>query len=50
MLLEGGTVKAPMARANVYWLVGQFAAEGLLESVGPDAVRLGAKGFAEEVR
>lgn len=38
-----------MARSTVYWLVGQYADEGLLETVGPDTVRLGAKGFANEV-
>lgn len=48
-LMEAGKIKAATARATVYWLVGQFASEGLVESVGPDLVRTGAKGFAEEV-
>lgn len=34
----------------MYWLVGQFAAHGLVEGCGPDVVRLGAKNFADEVR
>lgn len=50
VLLEAGRIKAPTARATVYWLVGQFADEGFVESLGPDLVRTGAKGFAEEVR
>lgn len=49
VLLEAGKINAPAARATVYWLVGQFASEGFVESVGPDLVRLGAKGFADEV-
>jgi AP-3 complex subunit beta len=48
-LLEEGKIESPVARANVYYLVGQFANEGLLESGAPDVVRLGAKGFAQEV-
>ncbi|GAA5972420.1 hypothetical protein JCM11641_001836 [Rhodosporidiobolus odoratus] len=36
------------ARATVYWLVGQYAGEGLLEGCGPEVVRLGAKGFKDE--
>ncbi|KAI5474955.1 AP-3 complex subunit beta-2 [Pseudohyphozyma bogoriensis] len=48
LLLEAGRIKAPVARANIYWLVGQYAAEGLYDTVAPDAVRLGVKGFAEE--
>ncbi|ORY50688.1 Clathrin/coatomer adaptor, adaptin-like protein [Leucosporidium creatinivorum] len=47
-LMDAGKIKAPTARATVYWLVGQFANEGLVESVGPDLVRTSAKGFAEE--
>lgn len=49
-LLQAGKITAPTARATVYWLVGQYAGEGLLDTVGPDTVRLGAKGFADEVR
>ncbi|GAA5901016.1 hypothetical protein JCM6882_006002 [Rhodosporidiobolus microsporus] len=37
------------ARATVFWLVGQYAEEGgMVEGCGPDVVRLGAKGFAQE--
>lgn len=43
-------VTDPIARSTIYWLVGQFAQDGLLEGCGPDVVRLGAKQFAEEVR
>lgn len=49
-LLREDKISAPVARSTVYWLVGQYAEEGLLETVGPDTVRLGAKGFANEVR
>lgn len=48
--LYTGKVTDPVARSTIYWLVGQFAREGLLEGCGPDVVRLGAKQFAEEVR
>ncbi|GAA6016862.1 hypothetical protein JCM10207_003276 [Rhodosporidiobolus poonsookiae] len=41
-------IRNPDARATVYWLVGQYAAEGLAEGCGADVVRLGAKGFADE--
>ncbi|GAA6018845.1 hypothetical protein JCM8202_002255 [Rhodotorula sphaerocarpa] len=41
-------VTDPIARSTIYWLVGQFAQDGLLEGCGPDVVRLGAKQFAEE--
>lgn len=50
LLMHTGRIQSPVARASVYWLVGQYAEEGLMESVGPDTVRLGAKGFVEEVR
>ncbi|BGO94399.1 hypothetical protein NBRC10512_002097 [Rhodotorula toruloides] len=46
--LYTGKIKNTSARATVYWLVGQFAADGLVEGCGPDVVRLGAKNFAEE--
>ncbi|PRQ75849.1 Adaptin N terminal region-domain containing protein, partial [Rhodotorula toruloides] len=46
--LYTGKIKDASARATVYWLVGQFAADGLVEGCGPDVVRLGAKNFAEE--
>lgn len=50
-LLDSGRIVAPAARANVYWLLGQFCREGdLLADVVADTVRLGVKGFAEEVR
>ncbi|KAK4695535.1 hypothetical protein P7C70_g8532, partial [Phenoliferia sp. Uapishka_3] len=48
-LLEEGRIVAPAARANVYWLLGQFCREGdLLEEVVADTVRLGVRGFADE--
>jgi len=47
-LLASGKVTTPPARATVYWLAGQYAHEGLIETVGPDLVRIGAKGFAAE--
>lgn len=51
LLLENGKIKAPTARADIFWLVGQFAEVGTVgESVGPDLIRIGAKGFIEEVR
>lgn len=46
--LYTGKVTDAVARSTIYWLVGQFAPEGLLEGCGPDVVRLGAKQFAEE--
>lgn len=49
VLLEAGKIKVPTARANIYWLIGQFAGDGLTETIAPDAVRLGAKGFSTEV-
>lgn len=48
ILLEAGKIKTAVARANVYWLVGQFGVN-LLETVGPDVIRVGAKGFENEV-
>lgn len=47
-LLASGQISTAPARATVYWLVGQYAHEGLLDTVGPDLVRIGAKGFADE--
>lgn len=49
-LMEDARIVTPSARDDVYWLVGQYAGEGLLEDGAPDLLRLGAKGFAEEVR
>ncbi|GAA5995986.1 uncharacterized protein JCM10292_004872 [Rhodotorula paludigena] len=46
--LCAGRIADPAARATVYWLVGQYAEEGLVEGCGPDVVRLGTKGFAQE--
>ncbi|GAA6054425.1 hypothetical protein JCM3770_007210 [Rhodotorula araucariae] len=46
--LSGGRIADPAARASVYWLVGQFAQDGLVEGCGPEVVRIGAKGFASE--
>ena len=49
-LLESGRIVAPAARANVYWLLGQFCREGdLLADVVADTVRLAVNGFADEV-
>ncbi|KDE09873.1 hypothetical protein MVLG_00271 [Microbotryum lychnidis-dioicae p1A1 Lamole] len=47
-LLEADRIKAPTARATIYWLVGQFVPGGLVSTVAPDVVRLGAIGFAVE--
>ncbi|TNY20410.1 adaptin N terminal region-domain-containing protein [Rhodotorula diobovata] len=51
--LHAGRMQDPAARASVYWLVGQYAAEddgggGIVEGCGAEIVRLGAKGFAHE--
>ncbi|GAA5860737.1 hypothetical protein JCM1840_001947 [Sporobolomyces johnsonii] len=46
--MHSGRIQDPTARATVYWLVGQCAAEGLVEGCGPDTVRLGAKSFTQE--
>ncbi|CEQ42338.1 SPOSA6832_04133, partial [Sporobolomyces salmonicolor] len=46
--MHSGKIQDPTARATVYWLVGQCAAEGLVEGCGPDTVRLGAKSFTQE--
>jgi AP-3 complex subunit beta len=48
-LLETNKIKSPAARATVYWLVGEYAVEGLLETVAADVLRLGAKSFETEV-
>ncbi|KAI8988004.1 adaptin N terminal region-domain-containing protein [Mycotypha africana] len=40
------TVKAPKARANIYWLMGQYAE--MLPKVGPDVIRQAAKNFVQE--
>lgn len=42
------TLKVPMARANILWLVGQYAET--LPKVGPDVLRQAVKNFANEVR
>ncbi|SCZ95255.1 BZ3500_MvSof-1268-A1-R1_Chr11-2g03386 [Microbotryum saponariae] len=47
-LLEADRIKTPTARATIYWLVGQFVSDGLVSTVAPDVIRLGAIGFAEE--
>lgn len=48
--VEGEAVDGD-AKSVVWWLVGQFAQEeGLGESAGIDAVRIGANTFAQEVR
>lgn len=41
------TLKVPMARANILWLVGQYAET--LPKVGPDVLRQAVKNFANEV-
>lgn len=41
------TLKVPMARANILWLVGQYAET--LPKVGPDVLRQAVKSFANEV-
>ncbi|KAG2210096.1 hypothetical protein INT46_010301 [Mucor plumbeus] len=40
------TLKVPMARANILWLVGQYAET--LPKVGPDVLRQAVKSFANE--
>ncbi|KAI8087604.1 adaptin N terminal region-domain-containing protein [Gilbertella persicaria] len=40
------TIKVPMARANILWLVGQYA--GTLPKVGPDVLRQAVKNFINE--
>ncbi|KAF7726132.1 AP-3 complex subunit beta-2 [Apophysomyces ossiformis] len=45
-LLE--TIKVPMARANIIWLIGQHAES--LPKVGPDALRQAVKNFTNENR
>jgi hypothetical protein len=42
------TLKVPMARANILWLVGQYAET--LPKVGPDVLRQAVKNFVNEVR
>ncbi|GAA5847068.1 hypothetical protein JCM9279_002675 [Rhodotorula babjevae] len=49
--LHAGRITDPAARATVFWLVGQFAAEeggAIVEGCGAEVVRLGAKGFTTE--
>ncbi|GAA5905071.1 hypothetical protein JCM8208_007675 [Rhodotorula glutinis] len=49
--LYAGRITDPAARATVFWLVGQYAAEdggAIVEGCGAEVVRLGAKGFATE--
>ena len=41
------TTTNPQARASIIWLVGEFAA-GAEDGVGPDVLRILAKGFADE--
>ncbi|KAM0791866.1 hypothetical protein ACM66B_004123 [Microbotryomycetes sp. NB124-2] len=47
-LLHENKIGQPAARASIYWLVGQFAEDGLVETIAPDTVRVGAKNFAHE--
>ncbi|KPV73944.1 uncharacterized protein RHOBADRAFT_54528 [Rhodotorula graminis WP1] len=49
--LHAGRITDPAARATIFWLVGQYAAEdggAIVEGCGAEVVRLGAKGFATE--
>jgi vesicle coat complex subunit len=41
------TIKVPTARANIIWLVGQYAQ--VLPRVGPDVLRQAVKNFVNEV-
>jgi len=51
--LQSGQIKDPIAKATVYWLVGQCVGEDqekmLKEGCAADVVRLGARDFASEV-
>jgi AP-3 complex subunit beta len=44
-LLDKTTV--PVARANIFWLVGQYAEN--ITAVAPDILRKAVKGFTDEV-
>jgi vesicle coat complex subunit len=41
------TTTVPVARANIFWLVGQYADN--INTVAPDILRKAVKGFADEV-
>ena len=43
----GNRLTIPHARADVYWLVGQYC--GHIGSMAPDILRLGVKDFTSEV-
>ncbi|KAM0748595.1 ARM repeat-containing protein [Meredithblackwellia eburnea MCA 4105] len=48
-LLDTGRIRSPTAKSNIYWLLGQYCDQGkILEQCVPDAVRVGARNFAEE--
>lgn len=49
-LMDQGKIKAASARATFFWLLGQYADQGLASGLGPDILRKAAKEFAEEVR
>lgn len=40
-------IKEPLARANIFWLVGQHC--GQLPTIAPDVLRIAAKSFCSEV-
>lgn len=48
--LTADKMQSSQARADVYWLVGQFADEGPLTTFAPDVLRCAAKAFPTEVR
>jgi vesicle coat complex subunit len=41
-------ITEPLARANIFWLVGQYSSQ--LQTIAPDVLRKAAKTFATEVR
>lgn len=40
-------ITEPLARANIFWLVGQYCSQ--LQTVAPDVLRKAAKSFCSEV-
>lgn len=41
-------ITEPLARANIFWLVGQYSSQ--LQTIAPDVLRKAAKSFTSEVR
>lgn len=41
-------ITEPLARANIFWLVGQYSNQ--LQTIAPDVLRKAAKSFTTEVR